>query len=175
MLKRTILGALIMTWLFGAVGPAHAAVHVNIGINLPGPPQLVVVPGTPVLYAPAVPANYFFYEGRYYVYANDVWSFGPTYNGPWTVIAPEYVPRPLLLVPVQYYHARPRGWEHWRHEAPPRWDAKWGRRWTAQHRDGREQVDREAPRGERPFGREERREERRDERHDERHEDRARR
>src|SRR5436309_14623805 len=39
-------------------GPANAQVHVDIGIRLPAPPQLVVVPGAPaVRYAPAAPAR----------------------------------------------------------------------------------------------------------------------
>ncbi len=45
------------------VGPAQAQVHVNIGINLPGPPEWAVIPGLPVYYAPAVAANVFQYNG----------------------------------------------------------------------------------------------------------------
>ena len=41
------------------VQPAQAQVHVNIGSNLPAPPQWVVVPGFPVYYAPDAPANVF--------------------------------------------------------------------------------------------------------------------
>jgi hypothetical protein len=102
----------------------------NIGIDLPGPPELVSVPGTPVLYAPAVSANYFFYGGQYYAFTGDAWYVSPGYNGPWVIVAPELVPRPILAVPVQYYRARPSAWRPWRPEAPPRWDGRWGRRWV---------------------------------------------
>ena len=51
--------------------PANAQVHVDIGIHLPAPPPLVVVPGVAsVQYAPAAPANVFFYSGQYWVFAN---------------------------------------------------------------------------------------------------------
>ncbi|MDP2703004.1 MAG: hypothetical protein Q8P98_13140, partial [Candidatus Rokubacteria bacterium] len=53
----------------------------------------------------------------------------PGYAGPWSEVRPEYVPRPILAVPVRYYHERPREWAHWRHEAAPRWGSTWGRRW----------------------------------------------
>src|SRR5213593_424046 len=47
-------------------GPAHAQVHVDIGIHLPAPPQLVIVPGVAtVRYAPSAPANFFFYGDQY--------------------------------------------------------------------------------------------------------------
>jgi hypothetical protein len=42
--------------------------HVSIGINLPAYPQLVRVPGYPVYYAPRLNANYFFYDGLYWVF-----------------------------------------------------------------------------------------------------------
>src|SRR5207247_8568101 len=55
-------------------GPANAQVHVDIGISLPAPPQLVVVPGAPaVRYAPAAPANFFFYGGQYWVFHDGGW------------------------------------------------------------------------------------------------------
>ena len=83
--------------------PGHAGVNVNIGIDLPGPPALAPVPGTPVMYAPAVAGNYFFYGGRYFAFVGGAWYAGPGYDGPWAIVAPELVPRPILAVPVQYY------------------------------------------------------------------------
>lgn len=49
---------------------SYAAVQVSIGINLPVYPQLVVVPGYPVYYAPWLQSNYFFYDGLYWIYQN---------------------------------------------------------------------------------------------------------
>jgi len=99
------------------VTPVHAQVHVDIGIHFPAPPPLVVVPETPwVQYVPPVPpvpaepANLFFYNGQYWAFANGGWYLGPGYNGPWIVVAPEFVPRPVLLVPMPYYHVPPGHW-----------------------------------------------------------------
>jgi len=108
--------------------PARAA-DVHIGITIAAPPQLVVVPRTPVYYAPALPYNLFFYGGQYYLFHEGRWFYAPTYNGPWHLIAVEYVPVPILRVPVQYYRVRPPHWE--RRTGPPPWAPAWGyrRRW----------------------------------------------
>ena len=85
--------------------------RVNIGINLPAPPPLVPIPSAPAIeYAPQVDANYFFYGGEYYVFSNGAWYASRGYNGPWVAMRPEFVPRPLLAVPVQYYRRPPRAW-----------------------------------------------------------------
>src|SRR5712692_5308579 len=109
---------------------AQAQVRVNIGINLPGPPQLVPVPSVPVIeYAPRVDANYFLYDGEYWVFSNGAWYVSRGYNGPWYTVQPELVPRPLLGVPVQYYRRPPVTWRRWQHERAPHWEARYGRRW----------------------------------------------
>ena len=71
------------------------------------PPQLVVVPGTPVYYAPGLSVNYFSYGSRYYTHHNGSWFVAGVYNGPWTFIAVERVPQPVLAVPVTYYKVPP--------------------------------------------------------------------
>ena len=71
------------------------------------PPRLVVIPRTPVYYAPAVPHNYFFYGGRYYVLHNGSWFYAPAHHGPWTFIAVERVPSSIRRVPVTYYKVPP--------------------------------------------------------------------
>jgi len=124
--------------------PADAQVHVgvNIGINLPGPPALAVVPGTPVYYAPRAPGNVFFYANQYWVFDNG-WYVGPSWSGPWAVIEPAFVPAPILGVPVRYYPVPPPAWRGWRREAPPQWEAPYGRDWheQAHERDWREREE----------------------------------
>ena len=122
MLRQTMIVALAVLALIVSAGVVAAQVSVNVGINLPGPPSLVIIPQTPVAYAPAVPANLFFYGGQYYVFAKNGWYIGPTYNGPWGVVAPTHIPPPILAVPVRYYRAPPPGWKHWKRAEPPRWD-----------------------------------------------------
>ena len=41
---------------------------VSIGIDLPAYPELVQIPDYPVSYAPRLNANYFFYDGQYWVF-----------------------------------------------------------------------------------------------------------
>jgi hypothetical protein len=45
---------------------------------------------------------------------------------------PQYVPAPLLRVPVRYYHEPPGHWREWRHEEPPRWEHDYGHEWDKQ-------------------------------------------
>lgn len=83
------------------------------------PPQLVVVPGTPVYYAPSLSFNFFAYGGRYYTHYNGGWFMATAYGDPWNYVAVPSVPRPVLGVPVSYYkippgHMKGRG-------GPPRW------------------------------------------------------
>ena len=56
---------------FALVAPAYAQVHVDIGIRLPSPPRLVVVPEVrSVQYVPSGHANLFAYGGQYWAFAN---------------------------------------------------------------------------------------------------------
>ena len=134
MLRRMIISAAVLVAaLAGAAGPAQSEVRINLGINLPGPPALVAVPDMQVMYAPGVSANYFFYGGQYYVYNNGGWYVSRQHNGPWAVVAPEYVPRPILTVPVRYYRHAPGEWRHASRGGPPPWAHGWGRRWDGEH------------------------------------------
>ena len=114
---------------------ASSAVQVSIGINLPVYPQLVRVPGYPVYYAPRLEANFFFYDGMYWVYQDDDWYASSWYNGPWGLVEPEYVPLYVLRIPVRYYRQPPSYFRGWRHDAPPRWGDHWGHDWE-QRRSG---------------------------------------
>lgn len=148
-MKRFVLGTLLAAALTVLLTvAAHAQVHVGvqIGINLPGPPVFVVVPGTPVYYAPSTPANVFFYANQYWVF-NGVWYVGPTWNGPWAIVQPMYVPAPILQIPVRYYRAPPPAWGEWRHDAPPHWEATYGHGWHEQphERNWREHEERYYP------------------------------
>lgn len=118
-----------------AVSAAISLPGVQIGINLPAYPRLVPVPGYPVYYAPALAANYFFYDGLYWVYGGDRWYSSDWYAGPWLPVGPESVPLFILRVPVRYYMRPPAYFRAWRAEAPPNWGGHWGPRWEEQHRD----------------------------------------
>lgn len=117
--------------------------HVSIGINLPAYPRLVVVPGYPVYYAPRMQANYFFYDGMYWVFQGDNWYASSWYNGPWWFVEPYAVPVYVLRIPVRYYRQPPAYFRGWRADAPPRWSGHWGRDWE-QRRSGWDRWDRRA-------------------------------
>jgi hypothetical protein len=121
----TNLVAVVVACLLGAA-PAGATSlsigmrtdNLHLGIRIGEAPRLVVVPGTPVYEAPGLPYNYFVYHGRYYLYRDGYWFRARYYDGPWTVIAIEQVPRPILRVPAEQYRERPG---HWAHHGPPPW------------------------------------------------------
>ena len=108
--------------------------NVSIGINLPVYPELARVPGYPVYYAPRMDANYFFYDGMYWVYQNDDWYASSWYNGPWGIVGPDAVPLYILRVPVRYYRQPPMYFRGWQSNAPPRWGQHWGPDWERDRR-----------------------------------------
>ncbi|MDN0076224.1 hypothetical protein QU481_15160 [Crenobacter sp. SG2303] len=141
---------IVLPLLLAPVAPSQAQVSINIGIpglsigiNVPVYPDLVLVPGYPVYYAPGAPTNYFFYDGLYWVFQGDNWYQSSWYDGPWQVVGPEYVPVYLLRVPVRYYRYPPPYFRGWRVDQPPRWGDHWGRDWE-EHRHGWEHWDRHA-------------------------------
>lgn len=117
--------------------------NASIGINLPAYPQLVRVPGYPVYYAPRLAANFFFYDGMFWVYLDDNWYASSWYNGPRGLVGPEFVPVFVLRIPVRYYRQPPPYFRGWRSDAPPRWGDHWGHDWQ-QRRGGWDRWDRGA-------------------------------
>jgi len=112
---RRLASALVLTTALSAPLVAEAGVNVNVNIGPPppppiivaAPPRVVVVPGSPVSYAPDANVNLFVYGGRYYTFHEGAWFVGPKHSGPWTFIAVERVPRPVMAVPVKYYRVAP--------------------------------------------------------------------
>lgn len=111
--RMLILGLFVAgaLWLVPLPGTAQITIGIDIGtpplpapprILIPAPPQLVIIPGTAVSYAPAMPYDYFLYGGKHYLYREGAWFSAPAHRGPWTVVAVERVPQPILRVPVTY-------------------------------------------------------------------------
>jgi hypothetical protein len=141
LIQRTILALVFVAATTASalvVTPAtvQAQVGVHIGVDIPVFPRLVVVPGYPVYYAPDLRANYFFYDGLFWVFNVDdgYWYSSSWYNGPWVVVEPEFVPQPILVVPYRFYHVRPAYWRGWAYDRPPRWDVYWGPSWVERRR-----------------------------------------
>lgn len=130
--------------------PAQAQVSIriwtpnlSIGINVPSYPHLVVIPGYPVYYAPGLHANYFFYDGLYWVFYEGNWYASSWYDGPWGYVHPDSVPVFILRIPVRYYRNPPPFFHGWHPDAPPHWGAHWGPAWE-RNRSGWDRWDHRA-------------------------------
>ncbi len=167
-MKRKRSAFLIACALFlalaGVSSQSEAGVNVGIGINIPAytfaaPPQVVVIPGTYVYFAPEANVDILFYQGFWYRPYEGRWFRARGYNGPWAYIPAERVPHTLVELPPDYHRAyrdHPRigyrdlnrnwrGWErnkYW--ERDEQWRAGKGRE---RHEEGRDHRERE--RGER--------------------------
>ena len=138
-MRKSLVVALMLSCGIGVAG-AQVSVDfsipgVSFGINMPTYPQLVPVPGYPVYYDPQANSNYFFYDGMYWVFANDNWYASTWYNGPWQLVGPDSVPLFILRVPVRYYREPPSYFRGWSSDQSPRWGDHWGNSWQQSHHD----------------------------------------
>jgi hypothetical protein len=105
-----LLGSVLIAPVPGHAGPD---VTVNIGtpappvIALPAPPRVIVVPNSPVYYAPDVGANLFVYDKQYYTVQDGHWFRARSHRGPWAFVEIGSVPGPVRAVPVKYYKVPP--------------------------------------------------------------------
>ena len=105
-------------WPLGPMALGRKVSGARIGIVQPFYPDLVLVPGYPVYYAPQARVNCFFYDGFYWVFQDERWYRSAWYDGPWDRIDPYYVPLFVLRVPVRYYVNPPRYFHGWLLAAP---------------------------------------------------------
>ena len=115
-MRRTLplLAAVALAALILSAGPAGAGdIKIGISVAVPppplvlAPPSLVVVAGSPVHRAPSASFNLFVYQNRYYSHHNGAWFVAVGPRAPWTAIAVETVPPPVLGVPVKHYKIPP--------------------------------------------------------------------
>jgi hypothetical protein len=145
----------ILALLLSQPASARAEVSVGIGISFPGVdigirvpayPRLVRIPDYPVYYDPRADANYFFYDGLYWIFIDDYWYASSWYDGPWHRVERDYVPLFVLRVPVRYYRRPPPYFRGWHKDRPPHWDEHWGRDWHERRHDWDRWDRRSAPR-----------------------------
>jgi hypothetical protein len=123
--------------------PADAGANVNVNVGLPiavapapvvvapqpvyveHPPDMVVIPGSSVYFAPGVSVDLFFHGDYWWNRRGDRWYRANAYNGPWHSVGPRYVPAPVYRVPANYrtvyVHEKPMPygqWKkaHWKHD-----------------------------------------------------------
>jgi hypothetical protein len=99
-----LVGAL---FAFGGTKEASAGVNVNINIGPPPivvsePPEVVMVPGSPVFFVPIPDIDVFFYSGYWWSPRGSQWYRARAYNGPWGVVNKRHVPSHVFRVPKDY-------------------------------------------------------------------------
>ena len=112
-----ILPGLVLT------APAAAGVRIDIGVAfppifIPAPPALIMIPGTPVYYPPAVGVDLFFYNGYWYRPHLGRWYIAGHFNGPWSHLTIGSVPGVLVSLPLTHRRVHPGPphgmfWERW--------------------------------------------------------------
>ncbi len=122
----------------------------SIGLALTRYPRMVRVPGHPVYCAPELPANYFFYDGLYWVFEGNDWYASSWYNGPWDRVRHGCMPAEMLQLPVSCYRRPPPCFRGWAVYAPPHWGERWGPRWALERPDW-DHRDRASPRDAAPL------------------------
>lgn len=110
--------------------PSYAdEMRLGIELGLSGYPEMEVMPGYPVYYAPQLEANYYFYDGSYWLFQDENWYRSSWYDGPWELVDPEDVPDAILNIPVQYYPRPPMFFFGWLSYEVPHWGEHWGHDW----------------------------------------------
>ncbi len=121
MKRRIVLLLIILTflWAYNLVGQemAYGDVDVHIGIGVPvpppppvvigAPPTVVLIPSTPVYYAPDYGIELFFYSDHWWRKYNGYWFNATNYNGPWVYVAPSQIPPVLIKLPPDYHKIPP--------------------------------------------------------------------
>jgi hypothetical protein len=127
-----LMGAMVFGLLCVPAG-GDAEVNVNIGINVPpvvafpGPPAVLLIPGTYAYFVPDVEVDIFFYHGYWYRPHKGYWFRSANYNGPWGHIVTTSVPRVVVQVPPDFRRVPPghqripygqlkKNWSKWEKE-----------------------------------------------------------
>jgi hypothetical protein len=100
--------------LIGLPSKGRGELNVSINVNTPPPPAYVVqapppvvtIPGTYVYYAPDLGVDILFYQGFWYRSYSGRWYQARSYNGPWLFVAPQRVPRAIVMLPPDYHSMR---------------------------------------------------------------------
>jgi hypothetical protein len=105
-MKKSIIGVLFLGLAIMMPTPSMARVEIGISISLPpliayaGPPELVVIPGTYVYFAPDVDVSIYFYDGWWWRPWQGHWYRSRHYNSDWVY----YSRTPY------FYNRLPSGW-----------------------------------------------------------------
>ena len=149
-LTMLFVGVTLLT-LMGLADRGFGEARVNVAINVPPPPSILipapppmfVIPRTYVYFAPDVDVDVFFYQGYWYRPHAGHWYRSRTYNGKWVYLSPKRVPRGLINVPPDFRRVPPghrhipygdvkKNWRSW--ERDKYWEKHGGREWHGEER-----------------------------------------
>jgi len=127
MRKRILAVCLCVIGLSAAgVRPSESGVSLNVSsgssnIHFSTEPEVVVVPGSTVYYYEAPQYDVFRYGRYWYVDRGGMWYRARSYQGPFTVVRVDYVPRAIMVVPASYHrhdNGKHKGWykQHNKHD-----------------------------------------------------------
>ncbi len=120
---KKLLLSLAFTGLLAV--PAVAEVHVNVNLGIPAPVPVIVVEPPLFLVPPSlgfevavgIDADLFHIDSRYYNCRDGIWYIGSRFNGPWTVVGHDRLPRGLRKHRLERVHAfRDEEYRHYRRD-----------------------------------------------------------
>lgn len=95
------------------------------------PPEIIVIPGSPVFVAPHPDVDIFFYDDYWWSPRGDRWYRSREYNGPWREMDHRYIPDYVRGAPRDYRSVY--GHEH--HIPYGQWKKQWKHREKMEYRE----------------------------------------
>ena len=107
-MKKLFVGLVIVICLGWLTSPTLSDAQVSIDVHIgppppyavPGPPQVIAIPGTYVYMVPGIAVDVLFYHDYWYRPHEGHWFRSKSYNGPWKY--QKHVPKALMRLPPDY-------------------------------------------------------------------------
>lgn len=126
-MKNLMIFLVIFAALVWVVPPSYAGVDVNINLQIPlpppivveAPPEMVIIPEAGVYVVVGAPYDLYFISGRYYYFHNSYWYWSRGYGGPWVHIEYRMLPPGLRKYKIERLHEfREHAWKEYREHGP---------------------------------------------------------
>jgi hypothetical protein len=119
-MKRIILIASLSILALSAViiaPPASAQIRINANLGtgqvwFDTEPNMTLVPGTQVYYAPYGNYEVYRYHNRWFANREGTWYRASSYDGPYVPVDYDRVPPQVVAVPMEYRQQYNQGWQY---------------------------------------------------------------
>ena len=119
-MKRFIMIAslcILASSVMAVAHPASAQIRVNADLGIgqiyfDTEPNMTLVPGTQVYYAPYGNYEVYRYRNRWFANRDGVWYRAAGYDGPYVQVDYDRVPQQVLAVPMTYRQQYNDGWQY---------------------------------------------------------------